>query len=376
MALPEHIQKDRNELVERVVQDIKEGKPFFWDKGHYGHPPRNASTEKNYLGINNLRLMVSSMKHGYKDSRWLTYKQAQALGGNVKKGEKGTHIEFWDYYKDKMAKNPQTGKLEPVLEPDPQTGKMRRVRVKRDVPLVKCYSVFNAEQVEGMKPEHEITIKDEDRNQHMENMLKNSEAKIYYDQTDRNYYSHVTDEIHVMDRKDFKELEGFYATVAHEIAHSTGSEKRLNRPMLMESDGFGGEKYAQEELRAELTSMFLSQEYGLKLDEAHYQNHAAYLQSWAKALQDDPNELYKAAADAQKAADYIKERMIEKGIKKTVEQAEDKAESKAVTKEAVKAQDKIKTASKETKLTPKQKLQARMNERHFKGREKDKSMAV
>jgi len=366
MALPEHIQKDRNELVERVVQDIKEGKPFFWDKGHYGHPPRNATTEKSYLGINNLRLMVSSMEKGYKDSRWMTYKQAEAMGGNVKKGEKGTHIEFWDYYKDKMQQNPATGKWEPVMERDSKTGEMRKVRTRREVPLVKCYSVFNAEQVEGLdlKPEHEITIKDEDRNQHMENMLKHSEATIFYDQSNRNYYNHASDEIHVMDRKDFKELEGFYATVAHEIAHSTGAEKRLNRPTLTSSDGFGGEKYAQEELRAELASMFLAQEYGLKLDEAHYQNHAAYLQSWAKALQDDPNELYKAAADAQKATDYIKEHMIEKGLKKVAEKITEKAAEKVAEKVAGKE---LATGA-VAKLTPKEKLKAKMGSR-AKGKE-------
>lgn len=368
MALPEHVQKERNELVERVVQDIKEGKPFFWDSGHYGHAPRNGKTEKNYLGINNLRLMVSSMEHGYKDSRWLTYKQAQEQNANVKKGEKGTHIEFWDYYKDKMQQNPTTGKWEPVMEPDPKTGEMRKVRVKREVPLVKVYSVFNAEQIEGLGPEHPITIKDEDRNQHMENMLKNSEAKIYYDQANRNYYDSQADEIHGMDRKDFKELEAFYATYAHEIAHSTGAEKRLNRETLTQNDGFGGQNYAKEELRAELTSMFIAQEYGLKMDESHYQSHAAYLQSWAKALQDDPNELYRAAADAQKATDYIKEKMLEKGMKKVAEIGVDVVKGKAAGKPMTMAAAEAVTKQ----LSPKEKLKAKMEQ----GKEKSKEQAI
>ena len=93
----------------------------------------------------------------------------------------------------------------------------------------------------------------------------------------------------------------FYGTAAHEIAHSTGAEKRMAREGVTNTDGFGGEIYAKEELRAEMASMFLAQEYGITLDENHYESHIAYLQSWAKAVEKDPDELFRAAAEAQKS---------------------------------------------------------------------------
>lgn len=325
MALPEHIQKERNEAVEKIIRGIQEGKPFFWDSGHYGNGrPRNiivgtGGKTNYYKGINTMRLTLAKMEHGFKDGRWGTYRQAQMLGGNVRVGEKGTHIEYWQYTKDLMEKDPKTGKNKPVYDLDPKTGQMKKKQIVLAHPIVKFYTVFNAEQMDGIPAEHEITINEKDKNLYMENMLKNSEAKIFYDQSNRNFYRPGTDEIHVMDRVDFKTMDAFYATVAHEIAHSTGAEYRLNRETLTSDDAiFGTPEYAKEELRAEMTSMFLQQEYSIKFDEEHFKNHAAYLQSWAKDLHDDPNEIYRAAADAEKAVDYIKANMLEKNLDKSL----------------------------------------------------------
>lgn len=150
----------------------------------------------------------------------------------------------------------------------------------------------------------------------MEAMIANSEAKVQFDQNNQNFYRVSEDCVHVMPREDFKSLGAFYGTVAHEIAHSTGAESRMNREGITNSDGFGGPIYAKEELRAEMTSMFLGQEYGVAPGKEHYENHVAYLQSWAEVIEKDPDELFRAAAEAQKITDYIKEHMIERDLQK------------------------------------------------------------
>lgn len=297
MALPEHVQEKRNELVEQVIRDIQEGKPFFWDKENYGRPYHNIVKGSLYNGINRMRLTLASRQKGYTDSRWGTYKQAAARGWQVKRGEKGTHIEWWTFTKNEKTIDAETGKEQ-----------QREVRLER--PMVKSYVVFNAQQMENVPAEHPLTIDENQRNVYMENMLKNSEAKIRYDEAYRNYYRRARDEIHVMPREKFKNLDAFYATCAHEIAHSTMHDSRLNRQVNV----LDKTEYAKEELRAELTSMFIAQDWGLKFDASHYESHTAYLQSWAKVLQDDPNELYRAASAAQQMADYIEKNMILKGL--------------------------------------------------------------
>ena len=262
MALPEHVQEQRNALVEKVIKDIEAGKPFFWDSEHFGKPAHNMALGSSYRGLNRMRLMIAAEDKGYTDSRWCTYKQAQDKGWQVKKGEKGTHIEFWS-------------KSVTVKEVNQETGEEEKKLKDLDCPIVKYYTVFNAQQMEGVPPEHSLTIDENEKNKYMENMLKNSEAKIFFDQSNRNFYSPTTDEIHVLPREKFKTLDGFYATCAHEIAHSTGHSTRMNRDMF----NFEKTEYAKEELRAELASAFLQQQYGIKFDEKHYENHAAYLQS-------------------------------------------------------------------------------------------------
>ena len=297
MALPEHVQEKRNELVEQVVRDIQEGKLFFWDNEHYGRPYHNIAKGSLYNGGNRLRLMLASRQKGYTDSRWGTYNQAAARGWQVRRGEKGTHIEWWTFTKSEKKF-------------DAETGRESTEEVRLDRPMVKCYVVFNAQQMENVPPEHPITIDESQRNAYMENMLKNCEAKIRYDESYRNYYRQAKDEIHVMPREKFKNLDAFYATCVHEIAHSTMHADRLNRQV----DTLDKTAYAKEELRAELTSMFIAQDWGLKFDGSHYESHAAYLQSWAKVLQNNPNELYRAATAAQQMADYIEKNMILKGM--------------------------------------------------------------
>lgn len=315
MAFSNKIQNNRNELVNKIIKDIKSGKPFFWNEGFFNAEPKSLictlrNEKRLYKGINNLFLTVSAYVNGFKDSRWATFKQIEAAGYKLKKGSKGTHIEYWQYTIDAMEVNPKTGKKEPIYEIDETTGKKRKIQLPLKIPIVKNYVVFNAEQIEGIELETSPKINHKNIIKDMENMLQHSEAKIYYDQNNRNYYSPSTDEIHVVPRDKFYDINDFYATCAHEIAHSTGAKHRLNRKSLIENDGFGNTMYAKEELRAELTSMFLNQKYNIKFNQKHYENHAAYLQNWVDVLKNDPNEIFRAATEAEKAMTYIEEKMI------------------------------------------------------------------
>lgn len=310
------IMEDRKEVVEKIAADIEAGKPLFWESGlTVSGRPRNIMQRSGrpsyYRGGNNLRLSFVAMQHGYTDPRWGTFKQVQEMGGRIKKGEKGTHIEYYQFEREVWEKNPKTGKKEPVYEVNAD-GCMAVKKERLPQPIIKSYVVFNAEQMEGIPPLQKAAREPEELNEKMEHMIANSEAKIHFDQAGQNFYQPMTDEIHVTPKEGFKTTDAFYATVAHEIAHSTGHKSRLARQTLIEEPGFDKKTYAREELRAELASLFIHQEYGLHFDEGHRKNHTAYLQSWAKVLRDDPNELFRAARDAERAADYIKEHMIEK----------------------------------------------------------------
>ena len=270
MAFPNKIQNNRNELVNKIIKDIKSGKPFFWNEGFFNAEPKSLicalrNEKRLYKGINNLFLTVSAYVNGFKDSRWATFKQIEAAGYKLKKGSKGTHIEYWQYTIDAMEVNPKTGKKEPIYEIDETTGKKRKIQLPLKMPIVKNYVVFNAEQIEGIELETSPKINHKNIIKDMENMLQHSEAKIYYDQ---------------------------------------------NRKTLTENDGFGNTMYAKEELRAELTSMFLNQKYNIQFGQKHYENHTAYLQNWIEVLQNDPNEIFRAATEAEKAMTYIEEKMI------------------------------------------------------------------
>lgn len=293
----------RKELVDRLIEQMKEGK-LVWDAGHaqlaFG---LNPTTGKQYRGGNIIRLKLSSVFRNFKDPRWMTFKQGTSLGYKLKKGSKGTLLEKYQppEYKKEIDEN----------------GDLWLSNVPEKPGFIKGFYVFNAEQFENMPA---LDMKEYDHGEQdkiFASMLERSEAKIYLDELTRNYYRLDTDEIHVMDSKFYKDIRDWYGTVVHEIGHSTGHESRLDRPM---KGRFGSIPYAKEELRAELTSAMLCQEFGFQRPE-HEKNNAAYLQSWIQVLKNDPNELFRAAADASRAVDYIKEHMMDKTLLRDFESA-------------------------------------------------------
>lgn len=324
------VEKSRKEIVETIIQDIEKGTPLFWDNKMFACLKMvNATTNKPYRGINRLRLFFASKFHEkttgkpYSDNRWMTFKQIKDKGYHLKQGAKGMIVEYYDYQKidineylkflkDNFASKQRIQNVEELIKEGYTTVK---------IPFAKGYVVFNGDDIEGIPARQDKMRKVEKTIQQMENMIKNSEAKIVHVTPIEdpihgrfsNNYKPLLDKIELAVPEKFKDQMSYYATAAHEIAHSTGHQDRLNREGITKTEGLDNELndlYAKEELRAELTSMFIGSEYGFEVDQEHINNHKAYLQSWAKALQNNPDELWKAATDAEKAVEYIQTHMI------------------------------------------------------------------
>lgn len=258
--------------------------------------PYNPITGKKYLGINSINLML----RGYNDPRWLTYKQAQSIKAQVKKGEKSTLIQYWQF---NYEKNELDEKGNPVLD---EKGKPKKIVVLLDQPRVYYANVFNATQIENM-PKLEKTNKIDifKRNELAEKILKNSNAVIKHDSNSA-YYSPINDEIHLPKKEAFFEEGGYYTVALHELGHWTGHKSRLNRDL---NHAFGTKGYAKEELRAEIASFLFNSKIGLNHNP---ENHISYIDSWIQILEDKPTEIFKATSDATKIVTYIEDLAIEK----------------------------------------------------------------
>lgn len=255
--------------------------------------PVNAITGNRYRGSNLFLLMCHQIINDYQDPRWMTYNQARELGAYVRKGAKGVPVAYWQYTKNELDENGN------------------EIIVRLQQPVHKRYTVFNAEQIEGLKP-YVVPQPKWTAKERAERLIKGVGVPVYYGSVDGAYYIPAKDEIHLPDRVAFKSGESFYATALHELAHATGHPSRLNRDMSQEKG-----KYAIEELRAELGSMFMCRDLGLSLPDIDGQ-HAAYIKSWIKVLKEDPEALFKAAADAEKICDftYAKEKELpQKSVK-------------------------------------------------------------
>lgn len=285
--------KPFHELVaQRLIEQLKSGtapwqKP--WEPGEPGGLiPINPLTGNRYKGINTIQLMIQ----GYTDNRWLTYKQATSIGGQVRKGEKGTAIQYWKFTEE-IIKTDDHGK--PVLD---KSGSSVKMNIRLERPRVFYATVFNGQQIDGL-PELEKKQPIWNSNERAEAIIKASRAKIYHGEHDRAFYRLTTDSIHLPNQNQFARPEYYYATILHELGHWTGHSSRLDRDL---AHPFGSDGYAREELRAEIASMLLGDELGLGHDP---DQHAAYVKSWITVLQNDPMEIFRAAADAEKIQGHI-----------------------------------------------------------------------
>ncbi|HHM2297758.1 TPA: zincin-like metallopeptidase domain-containing protein [Legionella anisa] len=279
-------------IAERLIQQLKQGTAPWQRPWEPGAPnafiPMNPITGKRYKGINAIALMAQD----YRDPRWMTYKQAEETQAQVRKGEKGSAIQYWKFTEEQIKKNEQ-GK--PVLDAH---GNPVKIEIRLERPRVFYAAVFNAEQIDGLPPliQKEIAWNSIERAEHI---LSASGAVIVHGENDRAFYRPSTDSIHLPDKSQFLSADNYYAIALHELGHWTGHSTRMDRDLI---HPFGSEGYAKEELRAEITSMILGDELGIGHDPGQ---HTAYIESWIKVLNNDPLELFRAAAEAEKMHQFI-----------------------------------------------------------------------
>jgi len=289
-------------VAEKLIEQLKAGTAPWQKPWQPGVPnammPMNPTSGKRYRGINAIHLM----SQGYDDPRWMTYKQAQAAGAQVQRGEKGTSVQYWKFTEERDKVDEQGRPIReqgrPIRDAE---GKTQKVSVELERPRVFFATVFNAQQIEGLPP---LELKPQQENEweaveRAEHILKASGARITHAAGDRAFYRPSTDSITLPEKSQFPQPDAYYATALHELGHWTGHPTRLDRDL---AHPFGSEGYAKEELRAEISSMILGDSLGIGHDP---EQHAAYVGSWIKVLQDDPLEIFRASSDAEKIHDYV-----------------------------------------------------------------------
>lgn len=303
----------RKALVDMVLKNLENGKGF-WEQGWADMGvPISAATGKRYRGINNLFLSLIAMERGYTDNRWATFNQINDRGWSFKKDEEGRSrgkdagvtIEFYELYDKETKKAFDRSTLDGMTESERDEYMQDNVR-----PMRKYFRVFNGDIIEGIPEREKRTIDPSEKVERAEKLLEHwndYEAKILYG-GDRAFYRLESDEVHSPQREAFKNLHEFYGTNFHEIGHSTGHFSRLNRDL---SGAFGSEKYALEELRAELAAMFLEQDLGIAVSEKHIENNSRYIKEWHDKIKQDPDALFTAIADADKITRFIATKEME-----------------------------------------------------------------
>lgn len=283
-------------VSESIIRQLEQGTAPWLKPWQVGERflPFNPTTGNAYKGINAVWLLSTSEARGYGDTRWMTYKQAGSLDAQINKGEKGTMIQFWKWH-DEIPKRDEEGR--PVLD---ENGNPVKMLVRLQCPTVRSAIVFNAQQISGLPAmELKAGLTEWERHTEAEAILKDSQARIDHMPGNRAFYRPSSDKITLPLREQFPSADNYYATALHELGHWTGHESRLNRDL---QHPFGSEAYAKEELRAEIASLMLGEKLNIGHDPGQ---HVSYVGSWIKVLQEDPREIFRASADAEKITQYL-----------------------------------------------------------------------
>lgn len=303
----------RKMLVDMILQNLESG-AGLWKKGwRSGGMPENAVTGKKYRGVNNMFLTYVSMLRGYSDNRWLTFNQMKEREwsfktdgeGNSLGRKAGVSVEFFELWDRETKKKFDRSVLDGMSMDERQEYMDENV-----YPIRKYYTVFNGDLIDGIPEKATAVLDERAKSERADTFLdywSENEAEIVYG-GGQAYYSPTTDEIHLPPREDFYSLQEFYSTALHELGHSTGHAKRLNRKLNTDKKS---EEYAIEELRAEIASLFMEQDFEISVNENEVRNNSAYIQSWKAAIKDDPNVLFTAIADAEKITKYVRKKETE-----------------------------------------------------------------
>lgn len=327
----------REAFTGRMVAALKENS-IPWRQPWSGNGmPHNAATDRPYTGGNRLMLALAAMEKGHSDPRWLTFNQARALGGQVRKGEHATPIEYWDskpfwtrrdvtlthngkaFQVDAKREFGLNGNLVPTrdghsfvhkstvsVEHDAKKYSWKQAEAMLTTLVAQTHSVFNVQQCDGLilKPLGEKIINPEQRGEQLAQAMQRDGVAILHGAGGA-FYRPGADSVNMPPRATFHSVAGYYGTLLHELGHATGHENRLNREGVVKggiSNAFGSPGYAKEELVAEMTSAFLAMETGIPFDD---DNHKAYIQHWAAVLEKDDNAIFRAAREASAAANFM-----------------------------------------------------------------------
>ena len=279
-------------VADKIIAQLKTGAApwqHLFMPGELGASfPRNPVTGKRYAAANALNLMAE----GRSDPRWMTYNQARSLGAQVRRGEMGSLVQFWQYT-ERRDKLDAAGN--PVVDAN---GDVIQTVVKLARPRAFSATVFNAGQMDGLPPP-ELKQPDRDDFKRAENILAASGATIRHMPSSHARYDPATDTITLPAPGQFPTRERYYAAALRELAHWTGHPSRLARDI---AHPFGSEGQAKEELRAEIASMLLAEE----LDMGHEPSRqAACVPAWIRVLENDPLEIIRASRDAEQILERV-----------------------------------------------------------------------
>lgn len=279
-----------DEITGKIISELEAGRvPWVqpWGTAAAKAPlamPRNAATSRHYSGINVLILWGAVIEHGFPGQSWLTFRQALALGGNVRKGERGTTVVYADRF-----------------VPDDEKRRARETGEEAQaIPFLKRFTVFNAAQCENLPEDVAIVAPPplpgliEPR---VEALIRATEIDFRIG-GNRAFYVPALDYVQVPPPQVYYEPINWHRTALHELGHATGHPSRLGRDM---SGGFGTKKYAFEELVAEMNAAFCCASLGI----VPTVRHADYIGSWLEVLREDNRAIVRAASQASKAADWL-----------------------------------------------------------------------
>ena len=308
----------RSTLTEIFLKSIEED-PLSWHS-NFKSPqrPMNGIYHNQYKGYNRMLLSYVMNKNGYQDPRF--YPQSYIFGSpenrekawddptkiKVMRGEKPVFIDT-GFFVPKNKFDADGNKLKPISIPEYRNLPDEKKELYR--PAQKSIPVYNADQLTGVEKWKEIENGKQVLDSYILQVIDRGAAEMGVAVKEGDYdppcYIPDLDEIHMPQKSLFANEYAFAATLLHEMAHASGAEHRMNRDL---SGGFGSEKYAIEELRAEIASAFMANEFGINMPDSLLDDHKAYVQSWAKAISNDKNILISAIFDAEKIADYVEDK--------------------------------------------------------------------